>query len=246
MQDITEQIKESQDAADAIVPGSQRAWKLESRDSDGNPVERQFVQEELGFFPKQEFLNLLSDEVDKFVKGDYGIKLGELFKGGVREKLAPPDLTGASDEAKAEAVNSVLENNIEMINAFLHLMRVLPELQKDIIALALGTPRGRERDWFKWAIAEPPSRGGLTDDTAFEILKIFVRQNAKAIRSFFEEKATELVEEVQKALELESSTSEEDSTATSKAAVEEPPNPDGTSLGGTPSNTGSPTIPTTA
>jgi hypothetical protein len=238
MKDITEQIRESQDAADALVGEDQRRWKINAFDGDGNPVEREFIQEELGFFPKQEFMNLLTAEIDKFIRGEYGIKLGDLFSGDLRTQLAPPDLSDPNQSA--DRVNKTIEENIGLINAFIKLVRTVPELQKEIIALALGVKRGAEREWFKWAISEPPSRGGLTDEQGFEILKIFIRQNAKAIRSFFEDKATELVEEFRREV-LQESTTSEDSTepSTEEEPKETPLVEDAPTPGGTPSSTSS-------
>lgn len=144
------------------------------------------VQEMLGYYPVQEFTTIMGEIIDKFVKGEFGMKLGELFSGKVK---MPQDYT-------PETVNKTVEENMQLIQAFLEAVRIIPGLQQDIMCLSLGIPP-EQRPWFKKAISRPPSQGGLTVDEGFDILIWFIRQNSDLIKRFFSEKVAEVVAEFQ-------------------------------------------------
>jgi hypothetical protein len=140
------------------------------------------IQEQLGMFGVQDFVTMMGEVIEDFTKGEFGIKLGQLFTG---EASMPTDFT-------AEKVDEAIEENMAFVQAFLKLIRIVPSLQLDIYCLSLGIAPD-QRDWFKSAIQRPPSQGGLSVDDGFDLLYTFIRQNAKLIRRFFSEKGAELV-----------------------------------------------------
>lgn len=182
-------IGDSERAIEALEPStSTREVKMNLLYPDGTQREVVFIQAELGFLPAQRFFTRISREIKSFVDGEYGIQLGELFSGGLQARIKmPANMT-------EEAVNTVVSENQQMIEAFLKLIDIVPEFQTDVIALSLGVPRGNVK-WFKEAIEEPPHRGGLTIKEGFELVRRFIRQNAVALRRFFEEEGKSLVAE---------------------------------------------------
>lgn len=187
--DALDQAERAIEAIESSTPTRtipMRLWHAESETF----VEREYVQEELGFLPAQRFFTRVTREIKNFVKGEYGTTLGQLFSQATKARAEMPETVDA------QALDKVVTQNEVVIKAFLDLVELVPEIQTDIIALSLGVPR-REVDLFKDAIEEPPSRGGLTQAQGFEILRWFVRQNAVGLRRFFEEEATSLVKEVE-------------------------------------------------
>jgi hypothetical protein len=185
MEDVTDHLERSEKAVEAIMPSTgARQLKMMLLYEDGTMRETIFIQDTLGFVPIQNFFNKLTREIKNFVDGEYGIKLGELFRGDIE---MPSDLS-------AEKVDEVVEENESIIRAFLKIVEVVPELELDIFALSLGVQRKRV-EWFKEAIAEPPHRGGLTIEEGFDILKVFIRQNSAAVKRFFDQEAKALIKE---------------------------------------------------
>lgn len=184
-----DRIGEAERAIEALEP-STPAYEVRMNllYPDGAQREVVFIQAEIGFLPAQRFFTRVSREIKSFVDGEYGIKLGELFSGGFSARAMMPS------EMTEGAVNKVVSDNQQMIEAFLKLVDIVPEFQADVMALSLGVPRG-DVDWFKDAIEEPPHRGGLTIADGFELLRRFIRQNAVALRRFFEEEGKSLVAE---------------------------------------------------
>lgn len=232
MREITEQIRESQDAAEAIqssVP--HKAWVLEGIDGNGQARQIEYTQAELSFFEKQQFMTLLTEFVDKFISGELGISLQQLFEGDLRKRVQiPTEFTG-------EQAENLLNENAGIIQAIIKVVNALPNLQQEIFLLALGVPRN-EREFARQIMIGPVHRGGLTDDQGFEILKTFMTQNAKAIRTFFEERGADLVAHFRREVleETVDSTVEEEETKTSL---------DEGTPGGMPLSTSSPAIPVT-
>ena len=227
-------VEKAKGAIEALDPSEERRIvKFDLMMPTGVQEERTFIQEPLGFFLVQQFTTMMTDVVEGFVKGEYGVKLGELFRGDIRQQIAMPA------ELNEESVNNIVTENMQIIEAFLQVIRLLPELQQDIFCLSLGVPRN-QREWFKNAISEPPSRGGLTTDEGFDLIKAFIRQNAKHIRRFFEEQAQEVVEEFRLWV-LQEEPEQVDSTATEETIDHSEP-----STGGKPSSTSSQPIPASA
>lgn len=188
MKDITQTIEESKEASEAINPnGTKRVWHVEGPDGNGVHTERQYTQEELSFFNKQDFVTLINGYVDRFISGELGISLKDLFSGDMRAKVQIPT------EFTPEQAESMVSENAEVIEAVIKAINQIPGLQKDIMVLALGVPGG-EAPWFKETIGGPVYRGGLTDEHGFDILKTFITQNAKPLQDFFVEKGRDLVD----------------------------------------------------
>lgn len=230
MQDVTEEIRESNAALTAILGDApHRVWKVEGPDATGAIVTREYVQEELSFFAKQDFFNLVGGFIDKFVKGELGISMKDLFSGDFRQRMQIP--TNLSAEEQAAHAERMVNENVELIQAVLAVVQKLPDLQKGIFMLALGVPPN-ERAWATGIITGPVSRGGATDDQAFEILRLFIRYNSEPIRRFFSEKGAELVEEFRSEVlgEEEKPPEEKEETTTEPEAPAATP-------GGTPSST---------
>jgi hypothetical protein len=224
MQEITDQIEKSADAVEAFEPGAAtRQWVVSGRDGNDNPHERTYIQEELGFFPKQQFIVLASQFVDRFVSGDLGISMKDLFSGDLRKTVAMP-----TEFSPEEAANKI-ESNTEMIRSVIKVVQQLPDLQIEIIMLSLGVPRN-ERDWAREVMTGPVSRGGINDEMGFDILKTFITQNAKTLIDFFAEKGRDLVNHAQRELGLMDQEPEEEKEAKTES-------PSGATPGGTPSST---------
>lgn len=246
VRDLTEQTEESRAAIEALEPSRdpkalprdlQFHWTL----PDGRPVEKTYTQDELGMFPAQEFTTRVTEIIDSFVKGEFGIKIGELFRGEV-------DMPVSLD---AESTQSFMDDNEQLIQAFIKLVQILPDFQQDVMVLSLGVPR-LEREWAKQQLSEPPHRGGLTVEEGFDILIKFIQQNALLVRETVRGKTQELVDAFRlEVLQQEPSTEDQTSsvsTARDSALTAAPPTTEKepTSPGGTPSSTSSPPTPASA
>lgn len=222
----TDRIRQNREAIEAMEPATAtREWKFNWTHPNGQPIEMTYYQEELGLFPAQEFVTIITEILDSFVDGEMGMKIGDLFRGDVKMPVT----------FDAESVNSVVEDNMQLIKAIVKLVQILPEFQLDIICLSLGVPR-KEREWAKTQLSDIPKRGGLTVTDGFDILKYFIQQNASLVKETFLGKARELVDVFRlEILDLEP-TSPTDSTAEEEEMALSSP-------GGTPSSTSSPDIP---
>lgn len=219
----TEQIAQSRQAIEALEPSvAPRELRFEWTDPAGQPIERVYIQAQLGMFPTQEFTTRISEILDSFVQGEMGMKIGDLFRGGLSMPVT-------MDEG---AVNSIVDENMELIKAFFKLLQVLPDLQLDIICLSLGVPRA-ERAWAKLQLQEPPHRGGLTVEDGFDLLEVFIKQNAPLVKDTVVGKAQSLV----KVFRLEVLGQAEEETVVEEVETTEEDLL--SSLGGTPSSTSS-------
>ena len=200
-----------------------------------------FRQEALGFYPVQELNVLLADAIKSFTDGSNGVKLGDFFKPEVRESIPLPQ---SVDE---DSVNQLVSENGALIAAFLHLVRILPEFQLDLMMLSLGVEPGA-RPWAKTQLKRPVSQGGLSIDDGFDLLSVFITQNVREIKRFFVEKGRDLVSQIQRELLDEGQSSDEEAKTpdieVTRIPVPEtspaPPIPVPNTHGGTPSSTFSP------
>jgi hypothetical protein len=238
VKDITTEAQESRAAIEAIAPSHPanampRALQFNWIKPNGEPVVKTYIQAELGLFAVEEFSTRLTEILDSFVKGEFGIKVGELFRGEVE---MPVNLD-------AEATQEFVDENEQLINAFIKLVKIVPGLRQDITVLSLGVPR-LEMAWAKEQLSEPPYRGGLSVEDGFDILIYFLRQNVPLLRRTLLGKARELVEEFrllvldEEQTPASSPSTEEISGTTTQAGTTtmEPPS----TPGGTPSNISSP------
>ena len=177
-----------------------------------------WTQATLGFIPIQQFFNKIGREIRNFVKGEYGIKLGELMGPAMRQRIQAPEKL---DEGE---VNRVVDENEGLIQAIVEAIQKIPDLELEIIGLSLGVRPG-QMAWFKAAVSEPPHRGGLTIEEGFILLTTFVRQNHAAVRRFFEDQGKALFDEISAIINPPSAEEQADNQSSS---------------GGTPSSTSSP------
>ena len=235
---VDEQVDQGRRMIEDLEPGIQvveRVFMWPGADGNVHPVP--YTQETLGMFPAQEWMNMMLAVVRDLLVGKYGIKIGELFKSATTSSDSRSILQQIVPEALDEdSVNKVVDSNIDMIQAFLNLITIVPDLLHETIALSLGVRR-KQREWFKDQISEPPSRGGLTVDEGFDILGTFVRQNGDSIRRFLGEKIQDLYKEVMATLPQETEPEQKDETETPT------PKTDTSSPGSTPSSTSSQDIP---
>lgn len=181
--DLTE-VQRSREAIEALEPSvTERKVTFNWTLPNGEPTRKEYLQAQLGMFPTQEFTTMVTEILDSFVEGEMGMKIGELFRGDVAMPVT----------FDADTVNETISENLQIIKALVKLVRILPDFQLDIICLSLGIPR-RERAWAKEQLQEPPSRGGLTVTEGFDLLIVFIRQNASLVKETVTGKARELVD----------------------------------------------------
>lgn len=191
MKEITKQIAESEDALKAMLPEKpHRIWYLHVVDADGVEWDLRYVQSELSFFEKQDFTTLIGKYFERFADGEFGISIKDLFSDEIRTQIRIPT------EATPEVAERLVEENASLIKAIIKVVNELPDLQMEIILIALGVPTN-ERPAVAKTLRGPVWKGGLTDEQGFDILKTFITQNAVAIRDFFLKKARDLVEHFQ-------------------------------------------------
>lgn len=227
MQDITEQAQESRAALDALLPlhpekAPPRELAFNWVTPQGNAVIKRYVQAQLGLAGVEEFSTRLTEVVDSFMKGEFGIKVGELFRGEVEMPV----------QLDADETQAFVDENEQLITAFIKVLQIVPGLRLDITVLALGIPR-LEREWAKGQLSEPPYRGGLSVEEGFDILTMFIRQNAVLLRRTLLGKARELVEVFRlEVLDEEPTPTSSDSTPPSSGTT-----PPTTALSGSPGAT---------
>lgn len=248
MRDITSEVAASREAAEALSPSEEiRVWHVKGADANGVEVERQYIQEQLSFFGKQELITLLNSYVDRFISGEFGELLSQLFVGGdaratLRDRIEIPT------EFNAEIAEGMVKENAGMIRSIIKAVNELPGLQQEIMMLSLGVP-SNERKWATAIITGPVSRGGLDDEQGFDILATFVSQNARHLRSFFVERGRAFVDHVQRELFPETVKEQATEQATEpdpveKSTSEQPEmDQDSDTPGGTPLSTSSQAIP---
>lgn len=200
IQDISPETREYQRVFHVQVP-------------DGNMRDVVYVQAPLGYFPSQEFLTKMTRVARDISDGKYGVTkddIIELIANATRRserRQSEPEII----EDALELVEDTADENVEklkklyeeyavLIQGFLHLVEIVPGLQQDIFALSLGV-RPRDREWFKEMISDTPRRGGPTVAEGKDIMRVFIRQNARLIRRFLEEDLRDLAEELMTALE---------------------------------------------
>lgn len=220
--EASDEIARNQAASNMLRPREDaRFWKLVGLDGSGQVINRTYTQEVLSYFGKQDLYTLLTDFFDKFISGEFGIKVKDLWESDLRKNMGQ-----ITTEASPEQAQRLIDENLEMIKAVFRIVQRLPGLQQEIFVLALGVPEN-EQDWAKKTMAAPLSRGGLDDDTAFEILKTFVSQNAQPIKDFFSEKGMDFLDHARREILGEASeTSEETEPPTTEGP--DPDTPGGT------------------
>lgn len=243
MKGISEETQESRAAIEALSPSHptnamprwlEFDWIL----PDGRPVRKTYLQAELGLFAVEEFTTRISEILESFMKGEFGIKIGELFRGEVE---MPVNLD-------PDATQEFVDENEQLVNAFIKLIQIIPGLRADITVLSLGVPR-LEVPWAKEQLSEPPHRGGLSVAEGFDVLIYFLRQNVPLLQRTLLGKARELVEEFRLLIAPpdETPTSSGSTTqplpTTPLTEVPTPTTPPPASPGGTPSSISSPATP---
>lgn len=207
---ITEDILEQNEAAlEAIRPTTpvyKRCFDWLTPSGERKRIE--YVQEQLGYFPSQELLTMLTRVMKDITDGKYGINVGELFS---QRKELQSAIPADFDEDK---INDAIKNYLPIIQGFLHLLEVVPGLQEDVIAISLGVSRDRAtRGWFKEQIAAPPRLGGLSMEDGVEIMKAAIEQNGGLLKRFLAEQVQELAEAFMEAVGMGRTEGVVDSTA---------------------------------
>jgi hypothetical protein len=210
-----EALKEAEAAIESLEDSAAvREYTFEWPDTGGTMHEVKFTQAPLGMFPAQEFITMMTRIVNDVLEGKYEVDIMELFRD--REKL---QAAAMPDNLDQDAVEQTIEEWKPYIQGFLKLVDIIPEFQQDIIALSLGVRR-KNREEFKERISEAPYLGGLEIDDAVEIIKVFIRQNAKVLRRFLGSQIREMGEELMKALEMEK---QEDTTGGTQSSTSTQP-----------------------
>lgn len=225
---VDEALAENDAAIEALAPKASTRkitfrWPIGmNADSEVLYGDFAFIQAPLGFFPTQEFQTLMVKTIRETLQGKYGVSIGELLGGGNQLRAQMPS------EITPETVDALVSgNNLKIIEAFLHLIEIVPELLLEIVALSLGVKRDR-REEFKERISSPPHDGGLSLDDGVEIIMVFIKQNGGPIRRFLESQVREIGEQIMEAI----------GEARAKQETDTP--------GGMPSNTSSAGIPESA
>lgn len=216
-----EAIRANEVAVEALEDSSERrVITFEWPDAGGNLHEIHFTQATLGMFPAQEFITMMTRIINDVLEGKYDVDVMELFRD--RERLKNASMPS---ELNQDAVEETINEWKPYIQGFLKLVDVVPGLQQDIIALSLGVRR-RDREQFKENISEAPYLGGLEIEDGVDIIKVFIRQNAKVLRRFLGVQIREIGEELMKALEVEktqdTSTTGGTQSSTSSQPTQEP------------------------
>lgn len=184
-----------------------------------------FTQETMGLSFGMEFQSLLTRIMRDVVKGEYGIDVGQLLARGNQIRAEMPS------EINEETINNVLSSNMQYVQAFMHLLQIVPDLIHQIIALSLGVRKNRREEFIE-RISGPVHEGGLSIDNGVDIIKVFIRQNGGAIRRFLEDQIGEIGEELMAAIEGRPVREKQRTVDL-----------DTSTTGGTPSSTTSPTTP---
>jgi hypothetical protein len=242
MRDVTEQLQESQAAIMAVEGTSvpKRAWEVKGEDRDHNMIERTYIQEELSFYQVQDFANIGTSYVQKFINGELGVSLKEIFTGDLKQRVQMPSM----DDVNAESAEKLIDENTDLILGIIKAINKIPELEMQIMLLSLGVPIG-EQKWAETILRGPVSRGGLTRQQGFDLLLTFIKQNTQAVVDFFSQQGREFVEAARK--EIMGDDGDEDSEV--EEVQEETINPpeetveDADIRGGMPSSTSAPPIP---
>jgi hypothetical protein len=193
-----EALENAEAAIEAFADSSMAVvYEFQWPDAGGSNHPIKFTQATLGLFPAQEFITMMTRIINDVLEGKYEVDVMQLFRD--RDKLQNASVPTDLDE---DSVERTIEEWKPYIQGFLKLVDVVPGLQQDIIALSLGV-RKRDREIFKERIAEAPHNGGITIDQGVDIIKIFIRQNAKVLRRFLGRQIREIGEELMNALEEE-------------------------------------------
>jgi hypothetical protein len=187
--DLAQQTAESRAAIEAISPSHEpdampRELEFDWITPQGQPIKKRYIQAQLGLFAVEEFTTKITEIIDSFVKGDFGMKIGELFRGEVEMPVT----------LDAEATQDFVDENEQLIQAAVKLVQIIPSLRLDITCWSLGVPR-LEVPWAKEQLSEAPYRGGLSVEEGMDILIVFIKQNIPLLRKTLLGKGKELAEE---------------------------------------------------
>lgn len=134
---------------------------------------KKFVQHEMSYMTKLKFFRLLSSTIriaSESQGGTIADFLQETIGGGQMSLLVSQ---GYSKE-QAEAISSN-----QFMSTILRLIELVPDFAEETYVLALGA-RPNDHQWVREALES------LDDDEGVDILEVFIAQNAKAIRRFFD------------------------------------------------------------
>ncbi len=155
--------------------------------------ERTFIQHEMGFLTKLKFFRLLSGTI-RLAADDMGQGFGDFLN----------DLFG-SDQVNSDSIRDTLgqEGGEEQIIVLItRLVELVPDFIEETYVLALNA-RPQER------VFVIESLDSLSDDEGFDILDVFIAQNGKAIRRFFDQHLRKISKRFAESLQLGEGTEQE-------------------------------------
>jgi hypothetical protein len=184
---LEDKERELDDQLEILDPinAAPKTWKLHHPDDpkDG----KEFVQRELTYTNKLRFFRLLSSTIRLAAESDDGKGLEDLLADVIGEGgLGGLNRQGMSADQLAS----------QFAASIMRLIELAPEFVTDLYILMLQ-PKASDRDYLRGALEE------LDDDTGFEMLELFVAQNAKALQRFFVLHLRRVGERVQEALKAE-------------------------------------------
>jgi hypothetical protein len=188
------------------VPGDSQETELPERPpEEGDPAEvleprfepvkrrlgleqmlTEYTQSPLSFMARLEFFNLLGDVIAKLMDSEKGVTLTQLLS----ELNVRPGQTTLQDLMQVEVI----------IRGVARVSEVAPNFMEDCFSIWLNVPKDN-RPEFRYLLRLPPSDGGWDDDEGFDVIEVFLEQNAADIVRFFE-RLPELIQTAGKAREF--------------------------------------------
>jgi hypothetical protein len=201
VEEVEEALEDNQAAIEALMPSASSRklrfrWPTGQLDAEQKEIfgDYTFVQSPLAMGPAQEFQTLMVKTLRETLQGEYGISIGELFGGGRQIQASMPT------EITPDSVDELIGGeNLKVIEAFLRLLEIVPDLMWEIIGMSLGVRRDK-REAFKYKISGPAHENGATIDQTVDIVKVFVKQNGGPLRRFLEFQVREIGDEILEAI----------------------------------------------
>lgn len=148
--------------------------------SDELGVKYEYMQEELSFVNKMRWYSLVGEALDKAMGGPDPLTINHLLDAPATGSLSLDTFRDADTFLKAIG----------------KLISYSPDFLERSICIWLSVPE-YEQPRFREVLAQPPSKGGLSDDEGLDILALFIEQNYESIERFFREKIGQLRRQIQ-------------------------------------------------
>lgn len=150
-------------------------------------LEKTFVQHEMGFLTKLKFFRLLSGTLRLAADSETG---------GVAQVLQDTfgDISGLVAQGLSEEQAQAIASN-QFLSTVMKLVELVPDFIEETYVFALGA-KPEDHDWVIEAIEN------VDDEEGVAILEVFIAQNGKAIRRFFDKHLRRIAGRAQQELEL--------------------------------------------